>query len=29
MKIKANDQLPDIEVFQLISGDPVKKKFQK
>ena len=26
MKIKVNDQLPDIEVFQLIKGDPVKKK---
>ena len=26
MKIKVNDQLPDTEVFQLISGDPVKKK---
>ena len=26
MKIKVNDQLPDVEVFQLISGDPVKKK---
>ena len=29
MKIKANDQLPDIEVFQLISGDPVKKKISE
>ena len=26
MKIKVNDQLPDVEVFQLINGDPVKKK---
>ena len=26
MKIKVNDQLPDAEVFQLINGDPVKKK---
>jgi peroxiredoxin (alkyl hydroperoxide reductase subunit C) len=26
VKIKVNDQLPDVEVFQLISGDPVKKK---
>jgi peroxiredoxin (alkyl hydroperoxide reductase subunit C) len=26
VKIKANDQLPDTEIFQLISGDPVKKK---
>ena len=26
MKIKVNDQLPNTEVFQLISGDPVKKK---
>jgi uncharacterized membrane-anchored protein len=23
VKIKVNDQLPDVEVFQLISGDPV------
>ena len=26
MKIKVNDQLPDLELFQLISGEPVKKK---
>jgi peroxiredoxin (alkyl hydroperoxide reductase subunit C) len=26
VKIKVNDQLPDVEVFQLINGDPVKKK---
>jgi peroxiredoxin (alkyl hydroperoxide reductase subunit C) len=26
MKIKVNNQLPDAEVFQLINGDPVKKK---
>ncbi len=26
MKIKVNDQLPDVEVFQLINGNPVKKK---
>ena len=26
MKIKVNDQLPDTEIFQLISGDPIKKK---
>jgi peroxiredoxin (alkyl hydroperoxide reductase subunit C) len=26
VKIKVNDQLPNTEVFQLISGDPVKKK---
>jgi len=26
VKIKVNDQLPDAEVFQLISGDSVKKK---
>ena len=29
MKIKVNDQLPDIEVFQLIKGDPVKKKISE
>jgi len=26
VKIKVNDQLPDTEIFQLISGDPIKKK---
>ena len=26
MKIKVNDQLPDTEIFELISGDPIKKK---
>jgi len=26
VKIKVNDQLPDLELFQLISGEPVKKK---
>jgi peroxiredoxin (alkyl hydroperoxide reductase subunit C) len=26
VKIKVNDQLPDVEVFQLINGNPVKKK---
>ena len=29
MKIKVNDQLPDVEVFQLINGDPVKKKISE
>ena len=29
MKIKVNDQLPDTEVFQLISGDPLKKKISE
>ena len=29
MKIKINDQLPDEEVFQLISGDPVKKRISE
>ena len=29
MKIKVNDQLPDTEVFQLINGDPVKKKISE
>ena len=29
MKIKANDQLPDVEVFQLIRGDPIKKKISE
>ena len=29
MKIKVNDQLPDIEVFQLINGNLVKKKISE
>jgi peroxiredoxin (alkyl hydroperoxide reductase subunit C) len=29
MKIKVNEQLPDIEVFQLIRGNPVKKKISE
>ena len=29
MKIKVNDQLSDVEVFQLINGDPVKKKISE
>jgi len=29
VKIKVNDQLPDVEVFQLINGDPVKKKISE
>ena len=29
MKLKVNDQLPDIEVFQLVSGNPVKKKISE
>ena len=29
MKIKVNDQLPDVEVFQLINGDPVKEKISE
>ena len=29
MKIKVNDQLPDVEVFQLINGDPIKKKISE
>jgi peroxiredoxin (alkyl hydroperoxide reductase subunit C) len=29
VKIKVNDQLPDTEVFQLINGDPVKKKISE
>ena len=29
MKIKVNDQLPNTEVFQLISGDPLKKKISE
>ena len=29
MKIKINDQLPDVEVFQLINEDPVKKKISE
>ncbi len=29
MKIKVNDQLPDVEVFQLINEDPVKKKISE
>ena len=29
MKIQVNDQLPDVEVFQLISGNSVKKKISE
>ena len=29
MKIKINDQLPDVEVFQVINEDPVKKKISE
>lgn len=29
MKIKVNDQLPDIEIFQLINGNLVKKKISE
>jgi peroxiredoxin (alkyl hydroperoxide reductase subunit C) len=29
VKIKVNDQLTDAEVFQLINGDPVKKKISE
>jgi len=29
VKIKVNDQLPDVEVFQLINGDPVKEKISE
>ena len=29
MKIKVNDQLPDVEIFQLVGKDPVKKKISK
>jgi peroxiredoxin (alkyl hydroperoxide reductase subunit C) len=29
MKIKVNDQLPDMEVFQLINGEPIKEKISK
>ena len=29
MKIQVNDQLPDVEVFQLIKGNPVKKKISE
>ena len=29
MKIKINDQLPDIEIFQLINGNPVKQKISE
>jgi peroxiredoxin (alkyl hydroperoxide reductase subunit C) len=29
VKIKVNDQLSDVEVFQLINGDPVKKKISE
>jgi peroxiredoxin (alkyl hydroperoxide reductase subunit C) len=29
VKIKVNDQLPDVEVFQLINEDPVKKKISE
>ena len=29
MKIKKNDQLPDIEIFQLKNGNPVKQKISE
>ena len=29
MKIKVNDQLPNVEVFQLIKGEPVKEKISE
>ena len=29
MKIKINDQIPDIEIYQLINGDPEKKKLSE
>ena len=29
MKIKVNDQLPDMEVFQLINGEPIKEKISE
>ena len=29
MKIKVNDQLPDMEVFQIINGEPIKEKISE
>ena len=29
MKIKINDQIPDIEIYKLINGDPEKKKLSE
>ena len=29
MKIKINDQIPDIEIYQLINGEPEKKKLSE
>ena len=29
MKIKVNEQLPDVEVFQILNGTPVKKKISE
>ena len=26
MKLKINDQIPDIEIYQLINGEPQKSK---
>ena len=26
MKIKINDQIPDIEIYQLVNGEPQKSK---
>ena len=29
MKLKIKDQLPDTEIFQLIDGEPQKKKLRE
>ena len=28
MKIKINDQIPDIEIYQLVNGEPHKSKLK-
>ena len=29
MKLKIKDQLPDTEIFQLVDGEPQKKKLKR
>ena len=29
MKLKVNDQVPDTEIYQLVKGEPQKKKLRE
>ena len=29
MKLKVNDQVPDTEIYQLVKGEPQKKKIKR